>query len=42
MYTEKLLLRKMDIAKTSVFQVWKIRLQVTFWGAPSHLDIIDF
>ena len=31
-----------DVLKTSIFYIWKICLQVSFWGASTHADIIEF
>ena len=36
-----LLLRKVDIYKLCFLSL-KIRLQVDFWGAPTHANIIEF
>ena len=36
-----LLLRKTDVLKTSIFYVFYVH-QVSFWGAPTHADIIEF
>ena len=38
----KLLLRKIDALKISIFQIQKICQQVSYWGAPAHADIIEF
>ena len=38
----KLLLRKTDVVKTSIFQVEEIVLQISFWGHPTNADIIEF
>ena len=39
---EKLLLRKTDVLKNSIFKVKKVHFQVDFWGAPTDADIIEF
>ena len=31
-----------NILKTSIFEVLKIRLQVSFWGAPTQAGITEF
>ena len=36
------LLRKTDVLKTPIFQFEKISLQISFWGDPTHADIIEF
>ena len=38
----KVTIKKADVLKTSIFSVKKIRLPVSFWGAPNHADIIEF
>ena len=35
-------IEKTDVLKISIFQVYKIRLQVSFWGVASQVDIIEF
>ena len=35
-------MRKTDVLKTSIFNVKKTCLQVSFWSAPTHADIIEF
>ena len=35
----KVTIEKTDVLKTSIS---KIRLQVSFWGAPTHAGIIEF
>ena len=35
-------MRKSDLLKTLVLKVYTVRLQVSFLGAPTHADIIDF
>ena len=37
-----LLLRKTHLPKFWLVQVWEIRLQVSFWGAPTHAHIAEF
>ena len=32
----------MNVLTTVIFQIKKIRLQVSFWQAPTHTDIIEF
>ena len=33
----------LEIPKPSIFKVFKkVHLQVSFWGAPTHTDIIEF
>ena len=31
-----------DALKTSIFQIWKVRLQVIFLGGPTHAVITKF
>ena len=42
MFTLKILLRKSVVLKTFSLKVEKVHLQVTFWGALTHADIIEF
>ena len=35
-------MRKSDLLQTSIFLVWKVRLQVIFGGASVHAGIIEF
>ena len=35
-------LRKSDVLKTSILKILKVCLQVSFWAAPTHADIIEF
>ena len=37
-----LLVRKTHLPKFWLVQVWEIRLQVSFWGAPTHAHIAEF
>ena len=34
-------MKKGDVLKTSIFQVQKTSIQVSFWRAPTHTDIIE-
>ena len=38
----KLLLKKSDVLKTLILKVKKVRLQVNFWGAPTHAGVTEF
>ena len=42
MNVKHLLLRKTDVLKTSILEVQKICLQVSFWRVPAHADVIQF